>query len=846
MPAGQDRVSGPGLPSRSPVPVSGPGPGPLRVRSGSGGSSHPDTSPYTSGMPRTICTWGPPRTIDADRTNRPAGLSSSDAIVLGDDDPPPEDSAGTRGSPAAGDPPGDFPGGTPSGRETALPPISAKAQGKRKARPDHPTDSDAADWVPSNGEVGGAQNATPTDDPDDDEVEFVSQKGPRPLSDFPHSRHDCQTCLYSSAADQTQNEAHCPNCYCYVCDDEARFCPAWKFHCHAHPNEPEFRALRRLAQHTAHWDSLDLRDWMEGAYSCSVVLEILCSAWRLFLLPSPVKLGQGGQINRWVLSHVLPAAADSRRTSWHTLASAHRMIMLSMLGIDYVARKPFVRDSVLHIDSGRVFDVLYAMARNNSYGYELAAYGINELVTHTYQLASYAANKAIPKPFFIKGQIPESRDGDSNGLLREWVAVEQSRHLQKSLRGSEKTPEAPKPYYDIQWAKAIRSESNMRYRRTGTVTVNPQSRLPGADSDKVPFVVVASSATHTPPLKLSDCVLCVCHSNWVGCRDIVRLGDTILALAQATDEANARAVAPPIAAPPIAAPPIAAPPIAAPPIAAPPTAAPPTAAPPIAAPPTAAPPRPGVDLLAQCSVSKVVPYGAQPVPWHHLAVDIKHNQTSDSSCVLSTLRYVSFALWEGHVGDDSVIYVELAGRTAPPTETLVPRKMMRTDKDTPFVGRIGPLDVRRYVRATLDAKALNTLGLWSYVETHLRVPTAFLRERLLLISIPVSCPTQRTESLCRELRLHPVMVLTKKVVDTDDPLWDVDRRGPTATAGASKGSGKVRKLAIPLVEPVLAYAQPAVVVLLSDGGHLESVLGVLNAASGTGHPGVWFVGKYRD
>lgn len=77
------------------------------------------------------------------------------------------------------------------------------------------------------------------DDCDEDCI-IVGQKGVNVLSDFPHPREDCVVHPMSK-----NPEAHCTNCFCYVCDVNVKDCKDWKVHCFAKFRDP-FWKLERL------------------------------------------------------------------------------------------------------------------------------------------------------------------------------------------------------------------------------------------------------------------------------------------------------------------------------------------------------------------------------------------------------------------------------------------------------------------------------------------------------------------------------------------------------------------------------------------------------------------------
>ena len=54
----------------------------------------------------------------------------------------------------------------------------------------------------------------------------IGRSGVIALSDFPHARNNCAAYKWSEAP-----EKHCPQCFCYVCDEPASKCKQWAAHC---------------------------------------------------------------------------------------------------------------------------------------------------------------------------------------------------------------------------------------------------------------------------------------------------------------------------------------------------------------------------------------------------------------------------------------------------------------------------------------------------------------------------------------------------------------------------------------------------------------------------------------
>jgi hypothetical protein len=63
---------------------------------------------------------------------------------------------------------------------------------------------------------------------DEDDIQIIGSKGNNALSDFPHSREDCVTNLFT-----IDPHKFCSQCYCFVCDVKAVECTKWDIHCQA-------------------------------------------------------------------------------------------------------------------------------------------------------------------------------------------------------------------------------------------------------------------------------------------------------------------------------------------------------------------------------------------------------------------------------------------------------------------------------------------------------------------------------------------------------------------------------------------------------------------------------------
>jgi hypothetical protein len=95
----------------------------------------------------------------------------------------------------------------------------------------------------------------------DSDVEVVGAAGFDAARDAPHARKDCLNHKWQATADS----AHCPSCYCWVCDEPVGECPQWsKFcsgpgcvdsdtrmcasHCHASSDSRRWVGIRAMAQ----------------------------------------------------------------------------------------------------------------------------------------------------------------------------------------------------------------------------------------------------------------------------------------------------------------------------------------------------------------------------------------------------------------------------------------------------------------------------------------------------------------------------------------------------------------------------------------------------------------------
>ena len=92
----------------------------------------------------------------------------------------------------------------------------------------------------------GTKKSNDEEDDEDEELTVIATKGSNALADFPHSRENCVTHSFSG-----NKQAHCSNCYCYVCDKPAKDCSMWASHCSASHSDPRWRRERELAKHRA-------------------------------------------------------------------------------------------------------------------------------------------------------------------------------------------------------------------------------------------------------------------------------------------------------------------------------------------------------------------------------------------------------------------------------------------------------------------------------------------------------------------------------------------------------------------------------------------------------------------
>ena len=96
----------------------------------------------------------------------------------------------------------------------------------------------------SGGDVVEKAPAEEKYDDDNEGIEFVGSKGINPLSDFPHSREDCVKNLF-----RIDPAKFCHQCYCYVCDMNAKDCPKWEDnHCFAQSTDRIWKQRRSAAR----------------------------------------------------------------------------------------------------------------------------------------------------------------------------------------------------------------------------------------------------------------------------------------------------------------------------------------------------------------------------------------------------------------------------------------------------------------------------------------------------------------------------------------------------------------------------------------------------------------------
>jgi hypothetical protein len=77
------------------------------------------------------------------------------------------------------------------------------------------------------------------------DVEVVGTTGENALEDYPHPREHCVLHVFNV------NNAvrHCPNCFCFVCEDRATSCKQWPRHCRATGKWKQWRDERTLSKH---------------------------------------------------------------------------------------------------------------------------------------------------------------------------------------------------------------------------------------------------------------------------------------------------------------------------------------------------------------------------------------------------------------------------------------------------------------------------------------------------------------------------------------------------------------------------------------------------------------------
>lgn len=82
-------------------------------------------------------------------------------------------------------------------------------------------------------------------DDDEDEIVIVGENM-NVASDMPHQREACTRNMfkYNGTKGNQSNFAHCPNCYCYVCEVKASDCSDWIEHCNANCRDVKWKQLR--------------------------------------------------------------------------------------------------------------------------------------------------------------------------------------------------------------------------------------------------------------------------------------------------------------------------------------------------------------------------------------------------------------------------------------------------------------------------------------------------------------------------------------------------------------------------------------------------------------------------
>ena len=93
--------------------------------------------------------------------------------------------------------------------------------------------------TPSAVSVVSTATTNAVDDDDDDDVVFVGSSKPIVSAGvtLPHARYECMVHPFNRSLPDPSccawNGHHCPQCYCYICDQPADECKEWLLHCNA-------------------------------------------------------------------------------------------------------------------------------------------------------------------------------------------------------------------------------------------------------------------------------------------------------------------------------------------------------------------------------------------------------------------------------------------------------------------------------------------------------------------------------------------------------------------------------------------------------------------------------------
>ncbi|KAG2497724.1 hypothetical protein HYH03_004460 [Edaphochlamys debaryana] len=90
-------------------------------------------------------------------------------------------------------------------------------------------DSDVEDISPEEfrQRIADVQQDEPADDDEDDDVIVTGAVGKVATRDFAHRRFECGARPFNAGRADPANGAHCPQCFCFVCDVKASECEWW-------------------------------------------------------------------------------------------------------------------------------------------------------------------------------------------------------------------------------------------------------------------------------------------------------------------------------------------------------------------------------------------------------------------------------------------------------------------------------------------------------------------------------------------------------------------------------------------------------------------------------------------